>query len=161
MNISNYRIEEGAQRAIINRELSALKRVFSLASQSTPPKVAQKPYIPMLKENNTRKGFFEHKDFLNLLTALHSYLNPVISFAYRTGWRKSEILGLTWDRVDLREESVRLDAGDAKNNVGSPMFSIGTGSKSAVLGSLGRQPLKRQNWGIVYSMTSGGRLSGI
>ena len=56
--------------AIYNREITALKRTFNLVSQPTPPKVARMPYIPLLAENNVRKGFFEHGDFLALSEAL-------------------------------------------------------------------------------------------
>lgn len=110
------RMDEGVSNATINRELSALKRMFNLAARCTPPKVAQVPHIPMLKENNTRKGFFEHDDYLKLLNALPEHLRPVITFAYKTGWRKSEVLNLTWDRVDLKEGTVRLEVGETKND---------------------------------------------
>ena len=58
----------GAANATINRELATLKRMFRLAVQSTPPKVSRVPYIPMLKEDNTRSGFVEDGDF-SLLAA--------------------------------------------------------------------------------------------
>ncbi len=116
------RMLNGLANASINRELSALKRMLHLGSQCTPPKVGQVPYIPMLKESNTRKGFFEHKDFVALRSALPAYLRPVVTFAYFTGWRRAEILNLTWDKVELREGIVRLDPGETKNNEGRTLY---------------------------------------
>lgn len=109
------RMKEKASNGTINRELAALKRMFNLAVRSTPPKVTQVPYVPMLKEAPPRKGFFEHSEYLSLLVALPEPLQPVLVFGYRVGWRKEEILNLTWDQVDLVEGTVRIEAGDTKN----------------------------------------------
>jgi len=65
----------------------------------------------MLKENNTRKGFFEHGDFLALRDALPDYLKGFVTFGYKTGWRMSEIASLTWDRVDLLSSQVLAATG--------------------------------------------------
>ena len=56
------RQEEKASNASINREMAALKRMFSLGIQAQ--KIYRKPYVPMLAGNNVRKGFFEHADFI-------------------------------------------------------------------------------------------------
>jgi integrase len=69
----------------------------------------------MLKESNTRVGFFELQEYLNLRSALPHYLKPVVTFAYHTGWRAGEILNLTWDKVDLRQGIISLNPGETKN----------------------------------------------
>lgn len=117
------RLEAGAANATINRELAALKRAFNLASQCTPPKVAQVPHIPMLKENNTRKGFLEHDQFLALRAALPEHLQGLVTFGYKTGWRLGEIKGLTWERVDLGRGIIRLEAGETKNDEARTVYA--------------------------------------
>jgi integrase len=119
------RQDEEVSNAEINRELAALKRMFNLALQQTPPKVPQKPYIPMLQEHNIRKGFFEHDEFVALRAALPLELRPMVTFGYYTGWRKEEVLALTWERVDLQAQTVRLDPGTTKNDDGRLIYLDG------------------------------------
>lgn len=46
-----------------------------------------------------------------------------MTFAYTTGWRvPSEVLPLTWERVDLDEGCVRLDPGTTKNREGRIVY---------------------------------------
>jgi site-specific recombinase XerD len=93
LRIKDYiesRLAEGTSDASINRELSALKRMLNLGAQHTPPLVDRVPHIPMLKEINTRKGFFEHDEFIALRNALPDNLKGFVTFAYRTGWRLNE-----------------------------------------------------------------------
>jgi integrase len=116
------RIDEGAANATINRELAALKRMLNLAAQQTPPKVDRVPYIPMLKENNVRKGFFEHNQFLALRSALPFFLQPFVTFAYKVGWRDTEISSLKWNQVDLDQGIVRLEVGETKNDEGRTVY---------------------------------------
>jgi integrase len=84
-------MDEGATNATINRELSTLKRMLNLGAKQTPPKVDRVPHISMLKENNVRRGFFEHSEFVALRNALLSYLKGFVTFGYKTGWRFSEV----------------------------------------------------------------------
>jgi integrase len=109
------RLDNEAAHATINRELSALKRMLRLGATQTPPKVDRVPHIPMLTENNVREGFFDYDLYTAVRGALPAYLQPIATFAYKTGWRKSEILKLTWDRVDLHQGTVRLETRETKN----------------------------------------------
>lgn len=112
---SNEKLQKGAKNATINRELSALRRMLNLGAKQTPPKVNRVPYIPMLKENNVRKGFFEHAEFIALREKLPGYLRPFVTFGYKVGWRDQEIASLQWGNVDLQNGIVTLKAGETKN----------------------------------------------
>jgi len=116
------RMDEGTSNASINRELAALKKMFNLAARCTPPRVAHVPYIPMLEEDNVRKGFFEHGDFLALRDVMPNYLKGFVTFAYKTGWRLSEISNLTWSQVDRNEGIVTLNPGETKNKEGRTIY---------------------------------------
>ena len=110
------RKQEGKSNATINHELSLLRRALNLGKQATPPRVLRAPHIPKLKEDNVRKGFFEHGDFVKLRAELPEELRPLVTFAYFTGCRRGEILSLRWDQVDLAERIVRLEPGTTKND---------------------------------------------
>lgn len=91
--------------------------MFNLGIQAE--KIVKKPYIPKLEEDNARQGFFERWEFDAVLARLPENLRPPLTFAYYTGWRvTSEILPLTWDRVDLEAGTVRLYRGTTKNKEG-------------------------------------------
>ncbi len=96
--------------------------MLNLGVRQTPPKVDRVPYISMLKENNVRKGFFEHGDFLALRQNLPDHLKGFVTFCYRVGWRESEVTGLTWSQVDLHQGIVRLEVGETKNNEGRTVY---------------------------------------
>jgi integrase len=107
------RRNEGASNATINRELVTIKRAYSLGIQKRI--VSDRPHIAMLEEDNVRQGFFEREQFESILRHLPEWVTPVAGFAYITGWRKSEILGLQWRQVDFEAGTVRLEPGTTKN----------------------------------------------
>ena len=107
---------EEVSNASINRELSALKRMSSLAIQAG--KLSNKPYIPMLEENNARQGFLGHVEFLRLKEVLPAYLKDPVTFLYHSGWRVSEMRALEWRDVDLPGKVVRLRPEISKNKDG-------------------------------------------
>ena len=110
---------EGAANATINRELAALKRMFSLGMQCL--KVVRRPHFPHLKENNTRKGFLEDAQFDALraeCSKVGLWLRAMLEVGATFAWRKSELENLRVSQVDLIAGTVRLEPGETKNDEG-------------------------------------------
>ena len=112
-----HRQKAGASNGEVNRELTVLKRMIALTIQGE--KLLHKPYIPLLRETNTRTGFFEADQFASVLVHLPAPLASMLEFAYITGWRiPSEILTLQWRQIDFTGGEVRLDPHTTKNDAG-------------------------------------------
>ena len=91
--------------------------MFSLAMQAG--KLLHRPYIPMLREDNVRIGFFERQPFEDVCGHLPEHLRGVVTFAYLTGWRvPSEVLMLQWRQIDMKAGTARLDPFSTKNDEG-------------------------------------------
>jgi integrase len=111
------RQEEGAAPATINREIGALRRAFRLAQSAG--KIAFRPEISMLPEENRREDFFESDEYQAVLDNLPEYLRPVIQTAYITGWRiNSEILTRQKRHVDLDSGCLRLEPSGTNDEKG-------------------------------------------
>ncbi len=112
------RQSERKANGTINRELTMLRRAFSYATEVNPPKVGKVPRISKLEEGPPRKGFFELAEYEAMLVALPDEIKPVLTFAFATGCRKGEILGLQWSQVDFLGGVIRLEPGTTKNKEG-------------------------------------------
>jgi len=110
------RQDDGVANATINRELAALKRMFTLALQGE--RLSHRPCIPMLEEDNARQGFLDHGGFLALRDGLPDYPKDPVTFLYLSPWRVSEMRGLEWRDVDLAGHVVRLRPELSKNKDG-------------------------------------------
>lgn len=116
------RQDTDAANSSINRELSALKRMFHLAEDVG--KIHRIPHIPRLPEDNVRKGFFEANQFATLLPHLDENIRPLFQAAYITGWRvPSELATRQWSHIDFRSGWLRLEPGETKNKEGR-MFPL-------------------------------------
>ncbi len=107
----------GAATGTINRETSALHRMGTLAVHwgwlDTVP-----GFPDRLRENPPRQGFFEHPEYLAVRAHLPAPWQDILDLAYYSGWRKQEILGLTWEEIDMAGGVIRLSPARSKTLVG-------------------------------------------
>jgi integrase len=125
--VSRYittRLDGGAKPATVQKELAALRRMFTLAVRARKLTFGHVPYIPTLNIQNTRSGFFEDAEYQAIRRALSETsrspedVQAVTDFMYWTGWRTKETLGLQWRQVDFAHGVIRLDVGSTKNDEG-------------------------------------------
>jgi len=118
------RLAAGKQPGTVNRELAALRRMFSLAVRAG--KLARRPPMTLLAEDNARGGFIDPPEFERLLAKLRELDEPAVAnaveFAYLTCLRRGNALGAVWAWFSLRIEHgnvvggcVRLPGAVTKN----------------------------------------------
>jgi len=106
------RIRKGNTPATVNRYISILKHMFTKArdwemvNHETYEKVRS---VKPLPENNSRLRFLTKEECAALIDACEPHLKPIVRLALNTGMRKSEILNLRWDQVDLQHGFILLD----------------------------------------------------
>jgi integrase len=110
------RQKEGAANATINREMSLLKRAFNLARKGNGKKVREIPIFPHLKEAPPRKGFLEDSAYRKLVDGSPVWFRVVVEVGRKFAWRVSEVLNLRVEQIDLFGRTIRLHAGETKND---------------------------------------------
>jgi integrase len=96
----------GKSNGTINRGTTILATAFRLARERK--RVTEVPLIRKLSETNVRQGFFEQEQIDALIAALPDYLQDLTRFTYLCGWRKSEVVGLTWPMVNMAAKTITI-----------------------------------------------------
>ncbi|MBN1103698.1 MAG: site-specific integrase, partial [Deltaproteobacteria bacterium] len=68
-------------------------------------------------------GFIEREQHEKLLSVSPEWFKPVLTFAFQTGWRKEEILGLEWAHVDMKERQINLPGRKTKSGYSRPIYA--------------------------------------
>lgn len=104
--------DTGNKPATVNRLIATLKHMFTKAGdwemvdESVLKKLSK---VKLLQENNKRLRYLTKEECGELINASEGHLKPILITALNTGMRKSEILNLTWENVDLRHGFILLD----------------------------------------------------
>jgi integrase len=104
------RTERVLTAAAINRPLALLRHLLRLAHEEWEV-LAAVPKIRLEKEPQGRIRWLEAEEEARLLAAcaesLNKSLSAIVPVALETGLRKSELLDLTWDRLDMTRGVIR------------------------------------------------------
>jgi integrase len=92
--------------ATVNREIATLKALFNKAILWR--RVDTNPVRVKLFKERPRLRYLSSGEVLRLIDAAREPLKSIITFAAHTGMRKSEILGLKWEQINLETGFIYL-----------------------------------------------------
>lgn len=113
------RRKEGKAESTIRLDLALISHVFEVARKEWGMEGLQNPIKSISMPGQSRKrdrrlqGEEESRILVELRKSRNKYAAPMMQFAIETAMRQSEILGLTWDNVDLKKRVAYL--ADSKN----------------------------------------------
>jgi len=106
------RLSEKVGPATINREMATLKHAMSKAVEWKLLRKALREELTAIKKYQEPDGRLRYlsgpAEADRLLQACEDRLRPIVLTAIHTGMRKGELLGLTWDQVDMIHGFIRL-----------------------------------------------------
>ncbi|GAB2723092.1 tyrosine-type recombinase/integrase [Halomonas garicola] len=113
------RRKEGVSAGTINREIGLMSAALNHARKEWDWEVPNPCEKRRLKEPEGRIRWITRKEAGRLLAAARDperphYLEPFIALALNTGCRRGELLGLEWERVDLKAQLIHLEAEHTK-----------------------------------------------
>lgn len=127
----------------INRELETLRKIFNLARDKWEVAVGDVNFRQhMLREPEARTRWITHEEAEKLINAAADHIKAPIQFALLTGLRWSNIRGLKWRDVDLKNCEMQFRI---KSNIpgGKLLVLPITEELHALLGSLRTRMLYR------------------
>jgi len=107
-----HRHGEGVGAATINREMATLKHALSKAVEWKLLRKALREELTAIRKYQEPDGRLRYlsgpAEAERLLNACEDSLRPIVLTAIHTRMRKGELLGLTWDQLDMTHGFIRL-----------------------------------------------------
>jgi len=109
-DVEDFRQERGKGRAVatVNVDHNIVKHMLKQAMKRDLLSRNVASLIPAPKPKNARNRVLEPEEWDRLYNAASDWFQPVLLTGYHTGMRLEEIIGLTWDRVDLEKNRIFL-----------------------------------------------------
>jgi integrase len=122
-DLRNYQIKrknEGKAPGTIDQEISKGRAMIARAVDNDmvshdAVRVFDKVKRTLRKGQDVRDRILSPSEFKALIKHAKGHTKDIIAMGYFTGMRKGEILGLTWDKVDLQKRVIKLEAEDTKD----------------------------------------------
>lgn len=106
------RMGEKVGPATINREMATLKHALSKAVEWKLLRKTAREELTAIRKYQEPDGRLRYlsgeAEAERLLQACEDWLRPIVLTALHTGMRKGELLGLTWDCIDMAHGFIRL-----------------------------------------------------
>jgi integrase len=116
--LKGYRIsmqEKGFANATINWQMVTLSKLFTVLEQH---RLVQQNPLRLLPKLSTKESqrhvYIAFTDVTRIADAVPKWFAPIIWTGYYSGMRKGEILGLTWDCVNLKQRIIYVGAKGTK-----------------------------------------------
>jgi len=100
----------------IKFELDVARRALKLAQREGW--ISRVPESPRIEHLRVRSGFFDAHEWAQVRKHLRPDFRDAADFAFLSGWREMEVLGLKWSNVYDRDGVIKLDEGSTKSGAG-------------------------------------------
>lgn len=120
------KLSEKYSNAYINRYLACIKTMFNLALKNDYVLTNPMKAVKMMKEDNYKIRYLTQDEEERLFKTLPEHLIPIVICALQTGLRKSNILQLRWELVDLEFGFIEVLA---QHNKGHKIIKIPISNK--------------------------------
>ena len=108
--------KKGYAKGTVEKNLTYLNAIYNFAwrNDKIPEKALKQVKNRDRLVGNVRTGFLEQYQYKAILNKLPKPLKIPFKICYMYGLRKNECLSLTWDRVNNKAKTIRLEAIDTK-----------------------------------------------
>jgi integrase len=119
-NYQTKRLKAGKAPATVDHEIGKTRTMITKAFDNglvsgETLRTFKKVKKTLKKGSDVRDRILAQDEFDRICQKSERHIRGIVTMAYYTGMRRGEILGLTWDKVDMKGRFINLDAADTKD----------------------------------------------